>query len=154
MSPPLTPQPNCLQESVATSESTSTQIFGVIYITLTGLIDSMVPTSRLWAILWKSLSYIACGLSACKFSGTYYRMDPRKESINTRVQKLIRKYTKVIATKTVNGITTKRVSFVYNHVYHYDGVLAPIMEKVKPVLDTMYKPYMSDKKGENDNKEP
>ncbi|KAJ9080013.1 hypothetical protein DSO57_1029542 [Entomophthora muscae] len=41
MKPPLTPQPNCLQESVAANEFTSTQIFGVMYITLTGLIDSM-----------------------------------------------------------------------------------------------------------------
>ncbi|KAJ9064630.1 hypothetical protein DSO57_1028398 [Entomophthora muscae] len=58
MTPPLTPQPNHLQASVATSESTSTQIFVVMYITLTGLIDYMVPTSKPWAILGKSLSYI------------------------------------------------------------------------------------------------
>ncbi|KAJ9083875.1 hypothetical protein DSO57_1030187 [Entomophthora muscae] len=58
MTPPLTPRPDHLQESVATSEFTSTQIFRVMYITLTGLIDSMVPTSRPWAILRKSLSYI------------------------------------------------------------------------------------------------
>ncbi|KAJ9083361.1 hypothetical protein DSO57_1035442 [Entomophthora muscae] len=58
MTPPLTPWPDCPQKSVATSESTSTQIFGVMYITLTSLIDSMVPTSRPWDILRKSLSYI------------------------------------------------------------------------------------------------
>ncbi|KAJ9049341.1 hypothetical protein DSO57_1025549 [Entomophthora muscae] len=58
MTPPLTLQPDCLQEFVATSESTSTQIFGVLYITITSLIDSMVPTSGPWAILEKSLSYI------------------------------------------------------------------------------------------------
>ncbi|KAJ9084144.1 hypothetical protein DSO57_1027360 [Entomophthora muscae] len=58
MTPPLTLQPGRPQESVATDESTSTQIFGVMYITLTGLIDSMVPTSRPWAILGKLLSYI------------------------------------------------------------------------------------------------
>ncbi|KAJ9075299.1 hypothetical protein DSO57_1037442 [Entomophthora muscae] len=58
MMPPLTPQPDRPQESVATDESTSTQIFGVMYITLTGLIDSMVPTSGPWAILGKLLSYI------------------------------------------------------------------------------------------------
>ncbi|KAJ9066367.1 hypothetical protein DSO57_1010319 [Entomophthora muscae] len=58
MTPPLTLRPDGLQESVATDESTSTQIFGVMYITLTGLIDSMVPTSGLWAILGKLLSYI------------------------------------------------------------------------------------------------
>ncbi|KAJ9076089.1 hypothetical protein DSO57_1029520 [Entomophthora muscae] len=58
MTPPLTLQPNHPQESVAANESTSTQIFGVMYITLTGLIDSMVPASRHWAILGKLLSYI------------------------------------------------------------------------------------------------
>ncbi|KAJ9054516.1 hypothetical protein DSO57_1013594 [Entomophthora muscae] len=58
MTPPHTLRPNRLQESVATDESTSTQIFGVMYITLTGLIDSMVPTIRPWAVLGKLLSYI------------------------------------------------------------------------------------------------
>ncbi|KAJ9074919.1 hypothetical protein DSO57_1001392 [Entomophthora muscae] len=58
MTPPLTLQPNRLQESVATNESTSTQIFGVMHITLTRLIDSMVPVSGPWAILGKLLSYI------------------------------------------------------------------------------------------------
>ncbi|KAJ9049392.1 hypothetical protein DSO57_1025127 [Entomophthora muscae] len=51
-------RPNCLQESVATNESTSTQIFGVMYITLTGLIDYMVPVSKPWEVLGKLLSYI------------------------------------------------------------------------------------------------
>ncbi|KAJ9079757.1 hypothetical protein DSO57_1032154 [Entomophthora muscae] len=58
MIPPLNLQPNYLQESVAASESTTTQIFGVMHITLTGLIDSMVPSSCPWAILGKSLSCI------------------------------------------------------------------------------------------------
>ncbi|KAJ9064914.1 hypothetical protein DSO57_1025440 [Entomophthora muscae] len=58
MTPPHTPRPDRLQDSVATDEYTSTQIFGVMYITLTGLIDSMVPTSGPWAILGKLLSYI------------------------------------------------------------------------------------------------
>ncbi|KAJ9085881.1 hypothetical protein DSO57_1009721 [Entomophthora muscae] len=58
MTPPLTPQPKRPQESAAADESTSTQIFGVMYITLTGLIDSMMPTSGPWAILGKLLSYI------------------------------------------------------------------------------------------------
>ncbi|KAJ9065683.1 hypothetical protein DSO57_1017089 [Entomophthora muscae] len=56
--PPLTLRPNHPQESVATNESTSTQIFGVMYIILTGLIDSMVPVSGPWAVLGKLLSYI------------------------------------------------------------------------------------------------
>ncbi|KAJ9063977.1 hypothetical protein DSO57_1035232 [Entomophthora muscae] len=58
MTPPLTPRPNCPQESVAANGSTSTQIFGVMYITLTGLIYFMVPASRPWALLGKLLSYI------------------------------------------------------------------------------------------------
>ncbi|KAJ9056002.1 hypothetical protein DSO57_1037566 [Entomophthora muscae] len=58
MTLPLTPRPNCLQESIAANESTSTQIFGVLYITLTSLIDSMVPARRPWALLGKFLSYI------------------------------------------------------------------------------------------------
>ncbi|KAJ9054963.1 hypothetical protein DSO57_1009120 [Entomophthora muscae] len=58
MTPPLTLRPDHPQESVATNESTSTQIFGVMYITLTMLIDSMVPVSRPWAFLGKLLSYI------------------------------------------------------------------------------------------------
>ncbi|KAJ9057048.1 hypothetical protein DSO57_1026175 [Entomophthora muscae] len=54
----LTLWPNHLQESVAVNKSTSTQISGVMYITLTGLIDLMVPASRPWALLGKLLSYI------------------------------------------------------------------------------------------------
>ncbi|KAJ9066132.1 hypothetical protein DSO57_1037384 [Entomophthora muscae] len=45
----FTLRPDYPQESVATNKSTSTQIFGVIYITLTRLIDSMVPLAP---ILW------------------------------------------------------------------------------------------------------
>ncbi|KAJ9076098.1 hypothetical protein DSO57_1029452 [Entomophthora muscae] len=58
MTLPHTPRPNHPQESVATDQSTSTQVFGVMYITFTGLIDSIVPTSGPWAVLGKSLSYI------------------------------------------------------------------------------------------------
>ncbi|KAJ9058354.1 hypothetical protein DSO57_1013203 [Entomophthora muscae] len=58
MTPPLTLRPNRPQKSVATNESTTTQIFGMMYIILTGLIDSMVPVSRPWAVLGKLLSYI------------------------------------------------------------------------------------------------
>ncbi|KAJ9054473.1 hypothetical protein DSO57_1014153 [Entomophthora muscae] len=50
MTPPLTLQPNHPQESVAANEFTSTQIFGVMYITLTGLIDSMLAAILLWAL--------------------------------------------------------------------------------------------------------
>ncbi|KAJ9067722.1 hypothetical protein DSO57_1036281, partial [Entomophthora muscae] len=36
----------------------STQLFGVPYITLTGLVDSMVPNSGTWSLLGQSVSYI------------------------------------------------------------------------------------------------
>ncbi|KAJ9056189.1 hypothetical protein DSO57_1035754 [Entomophthora muscae] len=54
MTPSITLGPDCLQESVAANESTTTQIFRVIVITLTGLINSMMPTNRPWAILASS----------------------------------------------------------------------------------------------------
>ncbi|KAJ9070564.1 hypothetical protein DSO57_1006614 [Entomophthora muscae] len=58
MTPPLTLRPNCSQKSVTAKEFTSTQIFGVMYITLTGLIDSMIPVSRPWALMGKFISFI------------------------------------------------------------------------------------------------
>ncbi|KAJ9061249.1 hypothetical protein DSO57_1022306 [Entomophthora muscae] len=58
MSPPLTLQPDCLQEFITANEFISTLIFGVIYITLTGLIDSMVSARRPGALLGKLISYI------------------------------------------------------------------------------------------------
>ncbi|KAJ9066941.1 hypothetical protein DSO57_1004704 [Entomophthora muscae] len=58
MTPALTLRPNRPQEFFAANESTSTQIFEVMYITLTSLIDSMVPASGPWALLGKLLSYI------------------------------------------------------------------------------------------------
>ncbi|KAJ9081345.1 hypothetical protein DSO57_1015628 [Entomophthora muscae] len=75
------------------------------------------------------------------------------QSINPRVQKLTRKYTKVTTTRTVNAVTTERVYFVYNPVYRCNGILVTIMEKVKPVLDTTHKNYVSDNKGEDEDKE-
>ncbi|KAJ9090498.1 hypothetical protein DSO57_1001956 [Entomophthora muscae] len=58
MTPPLTPQPNCPLEPTAAAETTSTQLFGILYITLTGLVDSVVPNSRPWSLLRRSVSYI------------------------------------------------------------------------------------------------
>ncbi|KAJ9082529.1 hypothetical protein DSO57_1003689 [Entomophthora muscae] len=57
MTPPLTPQPDCLME-LAAVETMSTQLFGVLYINLTGLVDSMVPNSGPWFLLRQSVSYI------------------------------------------------------------------------------------------------
>ncbi|KAJ9081394.1 hypothetical protein DSO57_1015101 [Entomophthora muscae] len=56
--PPVTPQPNRLQDLGAFMETMSTQIFGIMYITLTGLMGSMVPTSHPWSLPGCSLSYI------------------------------------------------------------------------------------------------
>ncbi|KAJ9064902.1 hypothetical protein DSO57_1025429 [Entomophthora muscae] len=58
MTPPLTPQPDRLLEPTITAKTTSTQLFGVLYITLTGLVDSMVPNSGPWSLLRRSVSYI------------------------------------------------------------------------------------------------
>ncbi|KAJ9082307.1 hypothetical protein DSO57_1005757 [Entomophthora muscae] len=53
MTLPLTLWPDRLQKSDAINESTSTQIFGVVYITVTAFIDSMVPAGGPWALLGK-----------------------------------------------------------------------------------------------------
>ncbi|KAJ9078327.1 hypothetical protein DSO57_1007624 [Entomophthora muscae] len=58
MTPPLTPQPDRLLEPTAAAKTTSTQLFGVLYITLTGLVDSVVPNSGPWSLLGRSVSYI------------------------------------------------------------------------------------------------
>ncbi|KAJ9076329.1 hypothetical protein DSO57_1027316 [Entomophthora muscae] len=58
MTPPLTPQPDRPLEPIAAAETTSTQLFGVLYITLTGLVDSVVLNSGPWSLLGRSVSYI------------------------------------------------------------------------------------------------
>ncbi|KAJ9051480.1 hypothetical protein DSO57_1004217 [Entomophthora muscae] len=58
MTLPLTLRPGCPIESTTTAKTTSTQLFGVLYITFTGLVDSMVPNSRPWSLFRQSLSYI------------------------------------------------------------------------------------------------
>ncbi|KAJ9052315.1 hypothetical protein DSO57_1035453 [Entomophthora muscae] len=58
MTLPLTPRPDRPLEPTAAAETTSTQLFGVLYITLTGLVDSVVPNSRPWSLLGRSVSYI------------------------------------------------------------------------------------------------
>ncbi|KAJ9082107.1 hypothetical protein DSO57_1007441 [Entomophthora muscae] len=49
---------DCPLEPTAAAETTSTQLFGVLYITLTELVVSMVPNSGPWSFLGKSVSYI------------------------------------------------------------------------------------------------
>ncbi|KAJ9057705.1 hypothetical protein DSO57_1020040 [Entomophthora muscae] len=58
MTSPLTPQPDCLLEPTTAAETTYTQLFGVLYITLTRLVDSVVPNSGPWSLLRCSVSYI------------------------------------------------------------------------------------------------
>ncbi|KAJ9084486.1 hypothetical protein DSO57_1023948 [Entomophthora muscae] len=58
MTLPLTPQPDCPMEPSTDANTTSTQLFGVLYITLTELVDSMVPNSGPWSLLGQSLSSI------------------------------------------------------------------------------------------------
>ncbi|KAJ9074413.1 hypothetical protein DSO57_1006973 [Entomophthora muscae] len=58
MTPPLTPRPDRPLEPTTAAETTSTQLFGVLYITLTGLVDSMVPNSRPLSLLGQYVSYI------------------------------------------------------------------------------------------------
>ncbi|KAJ9061891.1 hypothetical protein DSO57_1016128 [Entomophthora muscae] len=58
MTLPLTPRPNRPLEPTTAAKTTSTQLFGVLYITLTGLVDSMVPNSGPWSLLGQSVSYI------------------------------------------------------------------------------------------------
>ncbi|KAJ9048255.1 hypothetical protein DSO57_1036827 [Entomophthora muscae] len=58
MTPPLTPRPDRPMEPTTATKTTSTQLFGVLYITLTGLVDSVVPNSGPWSLLGQSLSYI------------------------------------------------------------------------------------------------
>ncbi|KAJ9090544.1 hypothetical protein DSO57_1001513 [Entomophthora muscae] len=58
MTPPVTPRPDRPLEPTAAAKTASTQLFGVLYITLTGLVDSMVPNSGPWFLLGQSISYI------------------------------------------------------------------------------------------------
>ncbi|KAJ9078389.1 hypothetical protein DSO57_1007105 [Entomophthora muscae] len=58
MTLPLTLQPNCPMETPTAAKTTSTQLFGVIYITLTGMVDTMVPNSGPCCLLGQSISYI------------------------------------------------------------------------------------------------
>ncbi|KAJ9053084.1 hypothetical protein DSO57_1027692 [Entomophthora muscae] len=54
----LTLQPDRLMETPATAKTTSTKLFRVLYITLTGMVDAIVPKSRPWSFLGQSVSYI------------------------------------------------------------------------------------------------
>ncbi|KAJ9058619.1 hypothetical protein DSO57_1010413 [Entomophthora muscae] len=58
MTLPLTPRPDFPLEPTTVAKTTSTQLFGALYITLSGLVDSVVPNSGPWSLLRQFLSYI------------------------------------------------------------------------------------------------
>ncbi|KAJ9063900.1 hypothetical protein DSO57_1036193 [Entomophthora muscae] len=58
MTLPLTPRPERPMKTLTAAETTSTQLFGVLYITLTGMLDTMVPNSGPWSFLRQFVSYI------------------------------------------------------------------------------------------------
>ncbi|KAJ9084451.1 hypothetical protein DSO57_1024351 [Entomophthora muscae] len=58
MTPPPTPRLDRPLETPSAAKTTYTQLFGVLYITLTGLVDSMVPNSGPWSLNRQSVSYI------------------------------------------------------------------------------------------------
>ncbi|KAJ9065202.1 hypothetical protein DSO57_1022124 [Entomophthora muscae] len=50
MTPSLTLLSDCPQETVTKTDALSTQLFGVLYITLTGLVDCMLAPILWWAL--------------------------------------------------------------------------------------------------------
>ncbi|KAJ9067077.1 hypothetical protein DSO57_1002993 [Entomophthora muscae] len=58
MTPPLTLQPDCLMKPPTATEITFTQLFGVLYINLMGMVDTIVLNSGPWSLLGQSVSYI------------------------------------------------------------------------------------------------
>ncbi|KAJ9050922.1 hypothetical protein DSO57_1009534 [Entomophthora muscae] len=58
MTLPLTPQPNCPMEPPTATKTMYTQLFGVLYITLMGIVDSMMPNSGPWSLLGQYLAPI------------------------------------------------------------------------------------------------
>ncbi|KAJ9089741.1 hypothetical protein DSO57_1009745 [Entomophthora muscae] len=58
MKAPPTPNPDCLPPSPDLSLPTASQYAGIAYITLAGLVDTMVPSIRPWALIGQSSSYL------------------------------------------------------------------------------------------------
>ncbi|KAJ9048431.1 hypothetical protein DSO57_1035135 [Entomophthora muscae] len=78
--------------------------------------------------------------------------DARVRSINPQVPKLTQKPTKVTTTNMVRNKEVELTLYVFDAVYRQELVLSVMLEKVKPVLDTSYEPYISNGNQE-DNKE-
>ncbi|KAJ9070074.1 hypothetical protein DSO57_1012130 [Entomophthora muscae] len=84
---PLTLQPNCLMEPLTAAKITSTQLIGVLYITLKGMIETMVPKSGPWSLLGQSLAPIVranpkprTGFEPLRLAAKQKRGQPRKPS--------------------------------------------------------------------------
>ncbi|KAJ9055368.1 hypothetical protein DSO57_1004572 [Entomophthora muscae] len=57
MDPPATPKPMPASAAELPQDHTN-KLFGIIYIALTGVIDTIVPAAGLWSWLSKSMSYL------------------------------------------------------------------------------------------------
>ncbi|KAJ9084772.1 hypothetical protein DSO57_1020716 [Entomophthora muscae] len=57
MEPPVTPKPMPASAAKLPLDHTN-KLFGIIYITLTGVIDTIVPAAILWLWVGKSMSYL------------------------------------------------------------------------------------------------
>ncbi|KAJ9069998.1 hypothetical protein DSO57_1013102 [Entomophthora muscae] len=58
MEAPLTTKPDCLHPIPGLTPSTDNQYAGIAYITLAGLVDTMVPAAGPWALVGQSASYL------------------------------------------------------------------------------------------------
>ncbi|KAJ9061961.1 hypothetical protein DSO57_1015603 [Entomophthora muscae] len=57
MEPPVTPKPMPASAAELPLDHTN-KLFGIVYITLMGVIDTIVPTASPWSWLGKSMSYL------------------------------------------------------------------------------------------------
>ncbi|KAJ9069612.1 hypothetical protein DSO57_1016614 [Entomophthora muscae] len=57
MEPPVTPKPMPASAAKLSLDHTN-KLFGIVYITLTGVIDTIVPAASPWLWLGKSMSYL------------------------------------------------------------------------------------------------
>ncbi|KAJ9089976.1 hypothetical protein DSO57_1007541 [Entomophthora muscae] len=58
MEPPPTPKPTISTPPTSDATGQSSQFLGVLYLALTGLIDSALPAVGPWAVAGKALSYL------------------------------------------------------------------------------------------------
>ncbi|KAJ9058934.1 hypothetical protein DSO57_1007337 [Entomophthora muscae] len=58
MEPPPTPKPTISTPSTSNAAGQSSHFLGVLYLGLTGLIDSALPAAGSWAVTGKALSYL------------------------------------------------------------------------------------------------